>query len=153
MTRRDSYNRRLLEAIANGKDKKSVPARVVKDHGQSESQIQQDCLKWFAAQYPQLAQEGMLYHIPNEGIRLGGMGARLKREGIVRGVADLCLCVPRGGFAALYVEMKKPGNYQTPEQRLWQHNVEKHGNRYVVCKSLEEFKYVVQTYLSRSCIR
>lgn len=153
MGSRDSFNKRLLEAITQGKDKRSVPARVVKERGQSESQIQQDCLRWFAVQYPQLAQEGMLYHIANEGIRLGGMGARLKREGIVRGVADLCLCVPRGGFAALYIEMKKPGNYQTPDQRVWQHNAEKHGNRYVVCKSLEEFKYVVQTYLSRSCPR
>ena len=145
---RDSFNKRLLEAIVKGVDKKSVPANVIKSIGMNESEIQQACLQWFAVQYPVFAKEGMLFHIPNEGIRLGGMGARMKREGIVRGVADLCLCSPRGGYHALYIEMKKPGNYQTPEQKAWQKNCEKYGNLYVVCKSLEEFKDIVTKYLN-----
>lgn len=147
-TSRPSFNKRLLEAICAGKDKKSVPAWVMKEKGQTESQIQQDCLKWFALQYPMLAQEGVLFHIPNEGIRLGKMGARIKREGVVRGVADLCLCIPRGGYGALYIEMKKPGNYQSPEQREWQRNVEKYGNRYIVCKSLDDFQNGIREYLA-----
>ena len=144
---RQSFNKRLLDAIIAGNDKTSVPASVMKEYGQSESQIQQDCLKWFAAQYPVLSQEGMLFHIPNEGIRLGGMGARMKREGIVKGVADLFLCIARGGYHGLFIEMKKPGNYQSVEQKEWQRNVEKHGYKYVVCKSLEEFKEIVSSYL------
>ena len=144
---RQSFNKRLLDAIIAGNDKTSVPASVMKEYGMSESQIQQDCLKWFSIQYPLLSQEGMLFHIPNEGIRLGGMGARMKREGIVRGVADLFLCVPRGGYHGLFIEMKKPGSYQRPEQKEWQRNVEKYGYKYVVCKTLEEFKEIVKTYL------
>jgi hypothetical protein len=144
---RQTFNKRLLDAIIAGNDKTSVPASVMREYGMTESQIQQDCLRWFAVQYPMLAQEGMLFHIPNEGIRLGGMGARMKREGIVRGVADLCLCVPKGGYHALYIEMKKPGSYQRPEQKEWQRNVEKYGNRYVVCKTVEEFQNEVISYL------
>lgn len=150
---RQSFNKRLLEAIVAGKDKKSVPAWVMKENGQTESQIQQDCIKVFAAQYPVLYQEGMLFHIANEGIRLGKMGARVKKEGVVRGVADLCLCIPRGGYGALYIEMKKPGSYQRPEQKEWQRNCEKYGNRYVVCKSVEEFMSVVKKYLSGQDVR
>lgn len=144
---KQQFNKRLLEAICAGKDKRSVPAWVMKENGQSESQIQQDCIKWFSAQYPMLYQEGMLFHIPNEGIRLGRMGSRVKREGVVRGVADLCLCIPRGVYGALYIEMKKPDSYQRPEQKEWQRNAEKHGNCYVVCKSVESFMGIIRNYL------
>ena len=144
---RESFNKRLLDAITKGLDKKSVPAHVAVGAGMTESDIQQSCLKWFAVQYPVFAQEGMLFHIPNEGIRLGGMGKRMKREGIVKGVADLCLCIPRGRYHALYIEMKKPGSYQRPEQKEWQKNCEKYGNRYVVCKSLDQCRDEVKNYL------
>ena len=150
---RESFNKRLLDAIVKGVDKKSVPAKVVRGEGMSESEIQQSCLRWFALQYPVFAREGMLFHIPNEGIRLGGMGAKMVREGIVRGVADLCLCIPRGGYHALYIEMKRPGSYQRPEQKEWQKNCEKYGNLYVVCRSLEEFREIVTKYLNGELVR
>ena len=66
---------------------------------------------------------------------------------VVKGVADLCLSVSRHGFNALYIEMKKPGNYQSKEQKEWQSGVEKHGNKYVVCKSLDEFEKLITDYL------
>lgn len=150
-TSRQTYNKKLLEAIVKGgatNYKAQAEKSVRTKNGPSESQIQQDCMRWFYLQYPKLAQEGMLFHIPNEGIRLGRMGARVKREGVVRGVADLCLCVPRGGYAALYIEMKKPGSYQRPEQKEWQKNVEKYGNKYIVSKSVEDFKKQVTSYLN-----
>ena len=81
------------------------------------------------------------------------MGAKMVREGIVRGVADLCLCIPRGGYHALYIEMKKPGSYQRPEQKEWQKNCEKYGNLYVVCRSLEEFREIVTKYLNGELVR
>lgn len=43
--------------------------------------------------------------------------------------------------------MKKPGNYQSKEQKEWQSGVEKHGNKYVVCKSLDEFEKLITEYL------
>ncbi len=150
-TSRQSFNKKLLDAIIAGKDTKSVPAEAMRSYGVTESQIQQDCIKWFAIQYPELWNQGMLFHIPNEGIRLGRMGARVKREGVVRGVADLFLCVARGGYHGLFIEMKKPGSYQRPEQRSWQKYVERQGYRYIVCKSLEEFKRYVKQYLEELC--
>ena len=58
---RESFNKRLLDAIVKGVDKKSVPAKVVRGEGMSESEIQQSCLRWFALQYPVFAREGMPY--------------------------------------------------------------------------------------------
>lgn len=145
MAKRNSYNKDLLQAIIEGKPK---PIKRTKVSTVSESEIQQACLKWFQLQYPKLASDGVLFHIPNEGIRLGGIGRRMKREGIVRGVADLCLAIPRKGYAALYIEMKKPGSYQSPEQKAWQKNIERYGNKYVVCRSLEEFIKIITDYLS-----
>lgn len=151
-TRRNSYNERLFKAILEGKGKESViPAskyRKAVERSKSESEIQQECIRWFKESYPQLAQEGMLFHIANEGIRLGGMGARFKREGIVKGVADLCLAIPKHGYGALYIEMKRHGTYQRPEQKAWQQAVEKYGSKYVVCRSVQEFAVEVNRYLS-----
>lgn len=145
MAKRNSYNKDLLQAIIEGKPK---PIKRTKVSTVSESEIQQACLKWFQLQYPKLASDGVLFHIPNEGIRLGGIGRRMKREGIVRGVADLCLAIPRKGYAALYIEMKKPCSYQSPEQKAWQKSIERYGNKYVVCRSLEEFIKIITDYLS-----
>lgn len=149
--KRDSFNKRLLEALKQGKDVKSIPARVVKKAAEQapyESDIQQACVRWFKRHYPQLAEEGMLFHIANEGIRLGRMAARTKREGVVKGVADLCLSIPMHGYGALYIEMKRPHCYQRPEQKAWQANVEKYGSKYVVCKSVDEFATEVTRYLT-----
>lgn len=117
--------------------------------GPSESQIQQMCINWFRLQHQKLWEDGVLFHIPNEGIRRGVTGKRMKAEGIVKGVADLCLAIPRHGYAALYIEMKRPGCYQRPEQKMWERGVTKHGNKYVVCKSLEEFQLTINRYLAQ----
>lgn len=151
---KNTFNKRLLQAIVKGEDTKKVPRHIRQVTDSSESEIQQACLRWFKLQYPRLAAEGMLFHIANEGVRIGAMGGRLQREGLVRGVADLCLCIPSHGFHALYIEMKRPktifhaATYQSPEQREWQKNVEKYGNKYVVCHSVEEFMDIVKGYLN-----
>lgn len=150
MAKKNSYNHRLMQAILAGKDKTAISAKEYREltaRSKSESEIQQECITWFRENFPILSQEGMLFHIANEGIRLGGMGARFKREGIVKGVADLCLCLPRQGYGALYIEMKRHGTYQRPEQKAWQAAVEKYGNKYVVCRSREEFAEIVKSYL------
>jgi len=141
-----SYDKRLLKATIDGNQK---PVKKTIRKALSESQIQQSCLTWFKQQYPKIWSAGVLFHIANEGIRLGGVGSRMKREGIVRGVADLCLAIPRHGYGALYIEMKRPGTYQSPEQKEWQKGIEYYGNKYVICRSLDEFMTTVKRYLSQ----
>ena len=43
--------------------------------------------------------------------------------------------------------MKQPKGYQQDSQKEWQKAVESVGNKYVVCRSLEEFVKVVNDYL------
>nr|DAG54588.1 MAG TPA: Nuclease [Caudoviricetes sp.] len=151
---KDSYNKRLLEAIKHGQGTNNVAAYVRRTQTMTESEIQQACFKWFRMQYPRMAVDGIMYHIANEGVRVGRQGYRVKREGLVKGVADICLAVPRHGYGALYIEMKRPktfdhkATYQSPEQKTWQASCEKYGNKYVVCRSVEEFKKVVDEYLN-----
>lgn len=149
----DSYNKRLLEAIKKGQGTNNIAASVRRTQTMTESEIQQACFKWFRLQYPKMAQDGIMYHIANEGIRVGRQGWRMKREGLTKGVADICLAIPRQGYGALYIEMKRPktydhkATYQSPEQKAWQAACEKYGNKYVVCRSVEEFKEIIDDYL------
>lgn len=147
MHKSDSYNKRLLESITTGKPIIAPPKRDEAKLGPTESQIQQACITWFRYQYPSFWNDGVLFHIPNEGIRIGATGKRMKSEGIVRGVADLCLAVPRHGYAALYIEMKRPRSYQSPHQKAWEQGITKYGNKYIVCKSFEDFKNIINQYL------
>mgnify|MGYP006962105842 CR=1 FL=1 len=93
-----------------------------------ESYTQQACVAWFNAKYPSLS--GMLFAVPNDGKRAMKMirtctgykticvgGSRKKAEGLVAGVSDLILLVPRGGFGALCIELKTPRAANLPPKR------------------------------------
>lgn len=112
---------------------------------QSESKIQHSCIEWFRHKYPLLSM--LLFAVPNGGKRDAKTGAQIKYEGSVRGVADLILLIPKKGYASLCIEMKTPKGEQSEEQIKWQREAEKYRNRYVVCRSLEEFIKEVNDYL------
>lgn len=127
----------------------------------SESQITQSCVRWFRMQYPQYG--SVLIHPANEGARstkvvhtrygskvVSTGGARLKAEGLVPGVADLLLLVPRNGYGCLAIEMKTPSkkSKQRESQIAWEQDATKAGNKYVVCRSIDEFIEAVNSYLN-----
>lgn len=73
----------------------------------TESVEQQRLMQWArmeSGKWPELA---LLYHVPNEGKRSRTAGARMKAEGLKKGVPDLCLPVARGGCHGLYIELKR----------------------------------------------
>lgn len=108
-------------------------------------QIQASCIQWFRLQYPQL--KNILFAIPNAARRSARNGAYMKEEGMLAGVSDLILLKSNHFYGALCIEMKRPGEYQKPIQKEWQKAVESVGNKYVVCRSLEEFIAEVTDYL------
>lgn len=110
-----------------------------------ESRIQQACVRWFRLQYPRLAR--LLIAVSNGGGRSRIEAAIMKGEGVTAGASDLLLLVPSGKCPYLCIEMKTPKGRQSPAQRQWQDEVEKAGGRYALCRSLEEFMDVVNTYL------
>ncbi len=115
-----------------------------------ESKLQQSCITWFRLQYPRL--EKLLFAVPNGSRRDVVTGAILKREGVVAGVADLILLIPKKGYASLCIEMKYGKNGQSDSQKEWQRLAEAAGNKYVVCRSLEEFMRHVNQYLNKTTI-
>lgn len=115
----------------------------------NEARIQQACVEWFNLQY--LRYQGLLFSSLN-GVHTSAAQARTaKAEGMVAGVADLQLCIPRQGYHGLFIEMKngKEGR-QSPAQRAWQEKVEGQGYRYVICRSFDDFRKEIQEYLNAS---
>lgn len=111
----------------------------------NESIIQQNCVKWFRLQFPELAL--MLFAVPNGGLRRRIEAAIMKAEGMTAGVSDLILLVPSKGYNALCIEMKSDKGRQTESQEAWQKSAEKYGSKYVICRTLEEFIAAIKAYL------
>lgn len=111
-----------------------------------ESNLQKACVTWFRYQFPDLG--NMLFAVPNGGYRSKVEAGIMKAEGVVPGVSDLVFLVPRGGYGALCVEMKDVGKKQSEAQKAWQLATEKAGNKYVVCRTIEEFMNAVNEYLN-----
>lgn len=117
-------------------------------HSSPEGRIQAECFAWFWNTYPQYRK--LLFHVPNENDRADSniiQGAIRKSLGVVSGVADLLFLVARGGFHGLCIEMKDEKGRQKPAQAEWQAIVEAQGYKYVICRSLEQFKIIITEYL------
>jgi hypothetical protein len=89
----------------------------------------------------------LLFHVPNGGSRNVVEASNLKAQGVVPGVADLILLVPASGFSSLCIEMKAAKNSQTNLQREFQQAAEASGNKYIVCRSVEQFISEITAYL------
>lgn len=129
-----------------------------------ESRLQQQCVYWFRVQYPQYAR--LLTHPINEGSDHTSQDRRRqaihKAEGTIAGVPDLLLFVPAQyhitldghitiethTYHGLGIEMKTKTGRQSQEQKDFQKMFDAAGYKYVVVRSLEEFKSIVGEYLS-----
>lgn len=95
--------------------------------------------------YPELA---MLYAIPNGGKRAIKTAVALKKQGVKRGVPDMCLPVPRGGFNGLYIELKRvKGGTVSDEQREWIAALNTQGYKAIICHGAEEAIEQIRGYL------
>lgn len=139
----DAY-RRLLE-MQEAEERQVRPKRRT---NHAESNLQRQCVAWFRYQYP--ADALMLFAVPNGGGRSVVEASIMKEEGVTAGVSDLILLESRGGWGCLCLEMKteKKGSRQRPCQKAWQMAAERAGNRYEIVRTFEEFRAVVDEYMS-----
>lgn len=112
-----------------------------------ESKLQQGCIFWFRSQYPKLRK--LLFAVPNGGKRWKTESKILLAEGVVPGVSDLILLVPRKEHGALCIEMKYGKNDLSNHQQDFKRDAEKYGNKYIVCRTVDEFIREVTFYLSQ----
>ena len=111
-----------------------------------ESRIQQSCVTWFRYQYSNIAR--LLFAVPNGGSRNRIEASIMKGEGVVAGVSDMVLLIPSNGYSSLCIEFKIEKGKQTDLQKSWQELAESKGNKYVICRSFDEFREIIQDYLS-----
>ena len=110
-----------------------------------EHRLQCGCVQWFRLQYPRL--RNLLFAVPNGGSRNKAEASRMKDEGVTSGVADLILLKPNRFYGALCIEMKTKTGRQSPSQKEWQQEAEANGAKYVLCRTLDDFKRIVTDYL------
>lgn len=115
----------------------------------SEAQHQMAVIKWsqqpsIRSRWPELA---LLFHIKNETIADAKQIAIDKRQGVKKGVPDLCLPIPRGRYHALYIEMKTDAGKASPEQKWWGEQLLAAGSMWEVCHGWESAVRVLEWYL------
>lgn len=112
----------------------------------SEHDLQVACVEWFRAAYPKQAR--LLFAIPNGGSRSKASGAKLKAEGMLRGVPDLMLVHASRGAHGMFVELKNGGsNNCSPEQKALLEQYTAEGYECWVIRSFWAFKDVVTAYM------
>ena len=98
--------------------------------------------------YPALS---LLYAIPNGGARHPVVAAKLKAEGVKRGVPDICLPVARGKWHGLYIELKRQkGARPSPEQDDWLTALNRAGYLAVWCRGWDLAAAQIETYLGET---
>ena len=125
------------------------PRPAQRKRGSPEGKIQSQCVAYFHNTYPEY--RGLYFAVQNENSRAdsnASTGAIRRAVGVVSGVSDTILLIPRGKWNALCVEFKTEVGRQSDAQRLWQSKVEAQGFRYEVVRSLDEFKKLINAYLS-----
>jgi hypothetical protein len=80
---------------------------------------------------------------------------RLVAEGALPGVSDLIIFEPRGGYSAMFVEMKRDdGGDGGSENQLWfLRQIEERGGFGVIAEGYEDAKTWIDSYLSGRTIK
>lgn len=124
---------------------KSQTATRRKPHDE-EHRLQCACVRWYRLQYPKMKHN--LFSVPNGGKRDAVTGAKLKAEGALAGIADLILLKSNRFYGALLIELKTPKGRQSASQVEWQQKITNDGYKYVIVRSIDDFKREVTQYLS-----
>ena len=116
-----------------------------------EHEIQKSVVNWFRYQYHEFTP--LFFAIPNGQKRSRYEQREKKSEGMVAGVADMLLLVARKHYHGLCIEFKHDKTdtldktYQSKEQKAWEKAVTEQGYLYVVVRSFDEGKSVIENYL------
>lgn len=103
----------------NGEWKSSEQIQNKRKCVQHEAKQQELLFEWAhmaKCTYPEL---DMMYHVPNGGSRNEIEAAKLKKQGVKKGVPDIHLPVARGKYHSIYIEMKVRPNKPTSTQLEW----------------------------------
>ena len=106
-----------------------------KNGEKSEYDIQCECVEWLKHNHPGY----IVFSVPNEAT--AKRASKYKRSGMLPGVSDLIAITPYG---IMFIEMKNAVGRQSKAQRTFQRRLEEFGYEYYLCRSLEEFKEIIE---------
>ena len=111
----------------------------------TEHELQVNCVNYYRLCYP----KGLIFAIPNGGQRNVIVATKLKAEGVLSGVPDLCIPISKKGYNGLYIELKngKAGKV-SDNQKTIIGKLQNEGYLCEVCRSFDEFKNVVDFYMN-----
>lgn len=110
-----------------------------------ESKVQSSCYQWYHNNYclKHHNPRGLMFSIPNE---LGGSNKiqtmQMKAMGLTSGVSDTIVILPSGRL--IFVEFKNSKGVQSANQKEFQKRVESLGYTYLIVRSLEQFKEIIE---------
>ena len=104
--------------------------------GDEEHRMQVALFKWAQAATCTRPELGLMFAVPNGGLRDIVTARKLKDEGVKRGVPDVILPVARGGFHGLFIENKSKGRKPRDDQRKWAEKLQQQGYMAVCCDDL-----------------
>lgn len=117
----------------------------------SESIEQIMLMQWCKRNAKTIPQLDKIFAIPNGGLRNKSTAAKLKLEGVKKGVPDLFLAVPNKYFHGLFIEMKRiKGGVLSKEQKIWKELLTAEGYCWFVAKGFQEGKAIIEEYLKLS---
>ena len=155
-----------------------TPQKIVEMSGYSEHGIQSayfatvkralnfgvaDAVRWAGLDEPAFSRAmlrvtpayfDLIFAIPNGGSRgdsqltRGINGGKLRAEGVRPGVADVFVAVPRGEFAGLWLEFKRPGKVLSVAQSGFEHSVCQVGYGFTMVTSWNSAFFVTLGYLT-----
>ena len=118
----------------------------------TEAQHQAAVIKW--SQQPTIREKWpelkLLYHIKNETKEGPKQVAIDRRQGVRKGVPDLCLPVARGEYHGLYIELKTEVGKPSDAQNWWGEQLAGQGYFWGVCHGWESATRVLELYLNLS---
>ena len=111
----------------------------------SEHQEQVMLITWFRMQYPKFKLH--LWAIPNGGSRHIVTAVNLKAEGVLAGVSDLFLMIPKSEYHGMFIEMKAKSGSVSDKQKEFMAAASSMNYLPVVCFGFEEAKEAITKYL------
>jgi len=112
----------------------------------TEAHLQSNIIKYIKLQYPHVrycASLGGQYQ------RYPSQRNKAKATGYVKGFPDIGIYEARGGYFALFIEVKKKGGYPTKEQKDWIKDLTKRGYYACCAKGFDSIIEIVDEYLNK----
>lgn len=111
----------------------------------SEHQEQVMLITWFRLQYPKFKLH--LWAIPNGGSRHIVTAVNLKAEGVLAGVSDLFLMIPKGEWHGMFIEMKAKTGSVSDKQKEFMAAANAMNYKTAVCYGFDDAKEAITKYL------